>query len=123
MYTDLIIRIKNAQAVGKKYVRVPYSKMDRAVAGLLERKGFVKKVEVKGRLPKRVLKIYLDSKKSVSGLRFLSKPSLKRYSGYRDLKPVKGGHGVLIISTPEGILTSEEAKRKKVGGKLLVEVW
>ena len=123
MYTDLLTRMKNAQAVGKGYLRVPYSRMDRSVANVLEKIGFLKKVETKGRVPKKILKLYLNSKKPIRGVKFLSKPSLKRYNGYRELRAVKGGFGTLVISTPKGILTGAKARKEKVGGQVLFEIW
>ncbi|MEX0690076.1 MAG: 30S ribosomal protein S8 [Candidatus Paceibacterota bacterium] len=123
MYIDLITKIKNAEAVEKRYIKTPYSKMDKAVAKILERKGFLKKVEVKGRSPKKILKIYPNYKKTIQGVQFLSKPSLKKYKGYNDFKPVKSNYGIMIVSTPKGILSGGEAKKEKVGGQLLFKIW
>lgn len=123
MYIDLLIRIKNAQAAGRDYLKIPYSKMDKEIANILEKQGFLKKVEMKGRLPKKILKIYLNPKRPIKGLKFLSRPSIGRYSGYRDLKPVKGGYGLLVLSTPKGIMSGSQARKEKVGGKLLFEIW
>ena len=123
MYTDLLTRIKNIQAVGKSYLRVPYSRMDKSVADILEKVGFLKKVETKGRAPKKILKLYLNSKKPIRGVKFLSKPSLKRYGGYKEFRAVKGGFGTLVVSTPKGVLTGTKAKKEKVGGQILFEIW
>lgn len=123
MYIDLLTRIKNAQAVGKESLVTPYSRMDNAVAELLQKKGFLKKVETKGRVPKKVLKLYLNTEHVIHGVKVLSKPSLKQSGGYRRLKNVKRGHGLLVLSTPKGILSGERAKKEKVGGQLLFEIW
>ncbi len=123
MFTDLLTRIRNAQAVDKAVVRLPYSKMDKSVADILQDQGFLKKVEVKGRVPRKVLKLYMNPKRPVRGVKFLSRPSLKRYSGFRDFKSVKSGHGILVVSTPKGVVTGKDARRDHVGGQLLFEIW
>jgi small subunit ribosomal protein S8 len=123
MYIDLLIRVKNAAQVGKKAVKVPYVKNDYAVAEILKRFGFLKEVEVKGRSFKKVMELKLEGARPVQGLKFLSRPSLRRYGEYRRFRKVKSGQGLLVVSTPKGILTGEDAKKAKVGGELLFEIW
>ena len=123
MYIDALIQIKNAESSGKKSLKVPYTKMDLAVLELLKRSGFLKEVEVRGRSFRRCIEIIHNPDKPLRGLRFLSRPSLRRYSGYRAFRRVKGGHGISVISTPRGIKTSAEARKEKVGGQLLFEIW
>ena len=96
------------------------------VAELLARYHYIGGVVKKGRLPKRVIEIklkYKDNKGVISGIKFLSKPSRRLYLGYRDLRPVKQGYGLLVISTPKGIMTGAEARKLKLGGELLFEIW
>lgn len=123
MYIDLLVKIKNAEAVGKESVKTPYTKMDHAVADVLRRYGFLKKVEIKGRNPKRSLELTFNDERPIQGSKLLSKPSLRRYSGYSDLRPVKGGYGILVLSTSKGIKSGVEAKKEKLGGQLLFEIW
>lgn len=123
MYVDLINRIRNAQMAGKRVVKAPYNKMDMSVAVVLMKRGFVSKMSVIGRGVKKVLKLTLPAHQAVSGFTAISKPSVARYAGARDIKPVKSGYGLLVISTPKGVLSGEEAKRAGVGGKLLFKVW
>ncbi len=123
MYIDLLIKIKNAQKAGRDILKTRSTKMDKAVADLLAKRGFVKSVEVKGKTYKKYLEIDLKSDRLISGVKFLSKPSLHRYSGYATMKKVKGGYGLLVVSTPKGIVSGDEAKKHKVGGELLLEVW
>ncbi len=123
MYIDLLTRIKNAQGAGKKSLKVPYNKADQAVLGILEKSGFVKKTEVKGRSVKKIIEIILNPERPVQGVKLISRPSLRRYSGYNDFKRVKGGRGVLVVSTSKGILSGEKARREKVGGEMLAEIW
>lgn len=123
MYIDTLTRIKNAQMKGETEVKVPYSKMDKAVLEVLEKEGFIKSVDVKGKRPKKIVKVYFNEDKPIRGLSFLSKPSLRKYIGYRDMKSVKGGYGVLVVSTPKGVMSGDKAKKEKVGGQLLFKMW
>ncbi len=123
MYTDFLIKVKNAQKAGKKTLKIRFTKMDNAIAEVLEEKGFVKKIEVKGKPVRRIIEIDLDGKRKIRGLKFLSRPSLRRYAGYKELWSPMSGQGLLIISTSNNIMTSLEAKKKKLGGQLLFEIW
>lgn len=126
MYIDLITKIKNAQKAKKESIKIPYSNMDMAVAQLLADTKLVDSVEKKGRMPKRVIEVklkYDNDKGVISGVKFVSRPSRRIYSGYKELKPVRQGYGFGIISTPKGIMTTREARKQKVGGQLLFEIW
>jgi small subunit ribosomal protein S8 len=126
MYIDLLTKLKNAQKAKKESLKVPFTTMDFAIAEILAARGFVGSVSKKGRAPKRVIDIdlkYDGSKGAISGINFLSVPSRRLYVGYQELRPVKQGFGVSLISTPKGILTNKEARKAKVGGQLLFEIW
>lgn len=123
MFIELITKIKNAQAAKKKSLKVRYSKMDLSVAEVLRAHGFLKKAEVKGKSFKKVIDIDCDVPNPIRGVKFLSKPSVRRYAGYKDIRQVKRGYGIKILSTPKGIISGETAKREKVGGELLCEIW
>ncbi len=123
MYIDLLIKIKNAQAVCKENLKVKFTKMDKAILDILVSFKFVKKAEVKGRSYKKYIEIELNPNKSFEGLKFLSKPSRRLYAGYTGIKKVKGSRGLLFVSTSKGVMTGEQAKKQKVGGQMLFEVW
>ncbi len=126
MYTDLLTKIKNAQAVKKESVKMPYSNMDYAVAEVLVAKKFLDSAFKKGRMPKRVLDLklkYKDGKGVIEGLKILSKPSRRLYIGYKEIKPVRQGYGLLMLSTPKGVMDGKSAKKQKLGGQLLFEIW
>ena len=123
MYIDLLIKIKNAQGAGRETLKSRYTKMDKAVADILQQRGFVKNVEIKGKAYKKYIELDLKGGRPVAGVKFLSRPSLHKYSGYADMRKVKGGYGLLVVSTPKGILSGDEARKHKVGGELLLEVW
>ena len=126
MYTDLLIKIKNAQQAKKESIKTAYSKMDLVIAEILAANKYIKSVEKKGRMPKRAIEIklrYVDGQGTISGLKFISKPSRRIYVGYKTLRPVRQGYGLGVISTPNGIMTTRNAKKAKVGGQLLFEIW
>lgn len=122
-YTNLLTQIKNAQNADKNFLKFPYSKMDNSVAEILEKRGFLKKVEVKGRRPKKTMKLHLNPDRLIKGIQFVSKPSRRIYKGYKELRPVKSGYGLLVVSTPKGLLTESEARKEKTGGQLLFKIW
>ena len=127
MYTDLLTKIKNAQAMKKESVKTLYNNMDLVIAELLVKHKFIEGVAKKGRMPKRVLDVTLkyneDGTGVIQGVKFLSKPSRAIYAGYTDIKPIRQGFGLLVLSTPKGILDGKQAKKAKLGGQLLFEIW
>ncbi len=128
--SDLLIRLKNAQAVGHEEVLVPFSKMKWAVANILKSNGYVGEIEKKKKKLKKsefefismVLK-YNDGFGAISGAKMISRPSRRMYIKAEEIKPVRSGHGIAIISTPKGIMDSKQAKKEKVGGEIIFEIW
>ena len=124
MYYDVLSKIKNAQAVRKKSLKVPYSRMDFGVVEALARKGLIKSGERKGKGYKRVIVVVLqEAGRQISEVKLVSRPSRRIYHGYKDIKPVRQGFGIAVLSTPKGILTGEEARKQKIGGELLFYAW
>lgn len=124
---DFIIRLKNAGMVGKATVSVPYSKLRHSVAKKLVDAGYIASATESGKRPQdKELEItlrYEDGAHRITGVKRISKPGRRLYTKVADLHPVKFGKGHLILSTPAGILTNEEAKEKKVGGEQLFIIW
>ena len=124
---NMLTSIRNAQAVKKETVKVPFSNTKYHLAKVLEAEGFIKGVEKKGTQQKPVLIIalkYSDTERSAIGtLKRVSRPGQRIYVRYQDIIPIRGGHGKAIISTPKGIMTGESAKKQKVGGEYLAQVW
>lgn len=124
---DLIVRLTNAGAVKKASVSIPYSNFKHAVAQKLLEAGWVKQVEKKGKKVKKTLDIFLKYNENgvahIQGVKRVSKPGRRLYRGVGDIVPVRYGHGSLILSTPKGVLTDKEAKKEKVGGEALFEIW
>lgn len=124
--TDLLNRIRNAQAVLHPQVEVPYSNLKYEIAKLLEKKGFIEKAVKAGKKEKKSIEITLkyDNKvPAISGLRRISKPGQRIYLPAKKIRPVRGGYGLAIISTSQGLMTNKEAKKQKLGGEILCEIW
>lgn len=124
---DLINRIKNAQMVKHSSVSVPYSTLKHAIADKLAQRGFVKSVSKKGKKAKKTLEIELAYTQAgeprVTHTERVSKPGRRLYAGAGEIKPVQHGRGVLIMSTPAGIKTDEEARKEKIGGEMMFKLW
>ena len=127
MYLDTLIRIKNSLARGKERVKLPYSRFDLEVLEALSRVGYLDLVTRKGRGTRRIIEVKLkyskDGLPSISGIKFVSRPSRRIYTGYREIKKSRQGYGNYVLSTPQGIMTEGEARKKKVGGQVLFEIW
>ncbi len=123
--SDLLTRIRNAGKALRPVVELPHSRMKESVARILKREGYVSEVAVDGSKIKKI-KVHLkyQGKKSViEGIKRVSRPGLRRYVGATEIPRVLGGLGVSIVSTPEGVMTGTEAKKKNLGGELLCYVW
>lgn len=124
---DFIIQLKNASAVRKERVVVGYSQMLFSIAEKLKSRGFVKSVEKKGRKGVKLLEVELmykpDGKGAIEDVKRLSKPGRRLYGKSKEIQAVRGGRGVLVVSTPSGVMTGEEAREAKVGGELLFTAW
>jgi small subunit ribosomal protein S8 len=122
---DLIIRIKNGYMAKNETVQSPYSRVKEEVLKKLVDLGFVKKIEVEGDQIKTItIKLsYPDGMPALTDVKIFSKPGSRQYVSYKDLKPVLGGLGYSILSTPKGIMTNKEARKMKIGGELLFSIW
>lgn len=125
--SDMLIRIKNAQAVRKDAVDFPHSKIKAEILGVLEGSGFIGAAQKKGKKQKKFLSVALlygkDGRGRVNGVERVSKPSRRVYAGYDELRPVRQGVGLAIISTSKGIMTGKEARKQKIGGEVLFKIW
>lgn len=124
--TDMLNRIKNALAVRKTEVVLPFSNVKNEIATVLQKQGFVGEVKKGAKGKVKNLKItlkYDNGLPALSGARRVSKPGQRIYTKVQDIKRVRGGFGVAILSTPKGLMTGVEAKKAKLGGEVLLEVW
>ena len=124
--TDMLNQIRNAQAVAKTEVLIPLSKIKNEIATLLAKEGFLGDIKkaMKGKM--KALKItlkYEDGAPAISGLRRTSRPGQRIYEGFAEIKRVHGGYGISVVSTSKGLMTNKEARKQKLGGEVICQVW
>jgi len=124
---DFIIRLKNAGMARKDTVVAPYSQLKFAVANKLQQRGFIKSVSKRGKKARKTIEVELlytkEGNPRIDGVARVSKPGRRVYQGVSKIYPVQHGRGALILSTPKGILTGEEARKEHVGGEALFKIW
>lgn len=124
--TDMFNRIRNAQAVLKETVDIPFSNLKYEIARILEKQGFIEKVEKKGKLNLKEMEIklkYNDKKPAISDITRVSKSGQRIYHKSKDLRAVRQGYGFSIISTSKGLMTGRDAKKEKLGGEIICKIW
>ena len=128
---NMLTQIKNGQAVQKDHVVVPFSKMKLAIASILRSEGFISDIERKMKKAKKseheylhlVLKYDEDGQGAISDVRRVSRLSRRMYIGVDEIKPVRSGYGIAVLSTPKGVLSSRDARKQGVGGEVLFEIY
>ena len=126
MYTDLLARIKNAENARRESLQAPFSKMDFEIAQLLSARGYLGEVQKRAVGRRNVIDIrlkYSGGQPALRDFRIFSKPSRRMYTGYREIKSVHQGFGLAVLSTPEGVMHGGEARKKKLGGEFLFQIW
>ena len=128
--SDMLIRIKNAQAVKKEQVLVPFSNLKFKIAAVLKKSGFIGDIERKKGKGKKGEHEYLclslkyeDKLPLLSDFKIISKPSRHMYMKAKDIKLIRSGYGMAVISTNKGVMSSKEARKQNLGGEILFEVW
>ncbi len=125
--SDFIIQLKNASLAKKDAVVVSHSNLVFAVASKLAEKGYTKAPVKKGKKIAKFIEVGIlygaDGRPRISGVERVSKLSKRVYAGFKDIHSVKQGYGTLVVSTPNGILSDDEARTAKVGGELLFKIW
>jgi small subunit ribosomal protein S8 len=124
---DMLTRIRNAVTAKHDYVNIPASKMKIAIADVLQKEGYIRSYEVQSDAAKKLMRVQLNytGKKEpvLSGIQRVSKPGLRVYVQKLEIPRVYGGLGIAILSTPQGIMTGQDAWRRKIGGEVLCYVW
>lgn len=123
--SDMLIRIKNASRRGHERVPIPYSRLKHEIAKVLERHGFLSGIERKGKRVRKILEVGLIGGKEnpmIHDVALISKPSRRLYRASREMASARHG-GVVIVSTPKGLLSAREARQANVGGEIIAEVW
>jgi small subunit ribosomal protein S8 len=123
--SDMLTRIRNGGRALRPVVAVPHSRMKESIANILKKEGYVADVSVDGKVVKTInLRLkYQGKKTAIEGMRRISKPGLRHYVGANEIPRVLGGMGVAVISTPEGVMTGVQARKKNLGGEVLCYVW
>ena len=112
--------------VKKETIIVPFSSLKYNIAEILEKAKLVKKIKKSGKKEKKVIEIILKYESNIpviSGLKKISKGGQRVYSKYSEIKRVKGGYGIAIISTSKGLMTDKEARKQKIGGEIICQIW
>jgi len=126
---DMLTRIRNANTAMHDEVVMPSSKLKVALAGMLQAEGYIGGYDVADNLDKPGQSLTIHMKYSpqrervISGLKRVSKPGLRVYSGSKDIPRVVGGLGVAVVSTSKGLMSDREARRRRLGGEVLCYVW
>ena len=137
--SDLLTRVRNAAMVQHASVDVPYSRVNLQICEILEKEGYIHSFQlattstggakdfstISIRLKYRYAKTLRAKVKQscITNLRRISKPGLRIYTNYKDIPRILGGTGIIILSTPQGLLTDREARLGKVGGELVCSIW
>ena len=124
---DMLTRVRNANSAGKATVSMPSSKKLVEIARIMQEEGYVAGYEVVEGEPRATLEITLKygekKAKTIRGIRRISKPGLRKYTGVADMPRVRGGLGTAIISTSHGVMTDRDARKHNVGGEIIAYVW
>lgn len=124
--SDMLTRIRNASLVKKQYVDVPASKVKFAIAKILEAENYVDKVEMVEELKRPMIRVHLkyqDRESVISSIKRVSKPGRRVYVKTDHLPRVQSGFGIAILSTPNGLMTNKEAKKRRLGGEVICEIF
>lgn len=124
--SNMIIMMKNASLANKETVAFPYSKMKNAIAECLKKEGYISEISKKVKKGQPMLEvglIYTDKKPRITEVERISKQSRRVYFGMKDIHSVRSGSGLLVLSTPKGILSGKEARKEQVGGEALFRIW
>lgn len=126
--SNMLSSLKNASMAGRTVVEIPSSKLCEEVAKVLKEKGFLSEVKVFKPKESFMKKLHLELSKEgglikLSEVKRISKPGRRLYKSAKEIKNVTGGFGVMILSTPKGILSGSEARKKNVGGEVICEIF
>ncbi len=125
---DFLTRIRNAAAAKHQRVDVPISRLKTEIARILKEEGYISTYKlVEENKTRKTLRVFLkytpDRRSVITGMKRISRPGQRRYAGSTGIKPVVGGLGISILTTPKGLMTGRAARKSNVGGEILCEVW
>jgi len=124
---DMLTRIRNGVSIERPFVEMPYSKLKHSVAEVLQREGFIWDAEVIDGEPFRTLRVNLkygpNGEIVINHIQRVSRPGRRVYAAASEMKKVRHGTGITVVTTPQGVLSNREARTGHVGGEVLAEVW
>ena len=124
---DFLTRIRNAIRARHQKLDVPASKLKAEIARILKEEGYISNFKTTEENGRAVLRVYLkygaNNEAAIRDLERISRPGCRVYVGHDEIRRVQGGLGISILTTPRGVMTGRQARREKVGGELLCEVW
>ncbi|HHD92680.1 MAG TPA: 30S ribosomal protein S8 [Candidatus Portnoybacteria bacterium] len=123
---DFLIRIKNAYLAKKKETIIPFSKLKKEISLLLKKENLIEDFSIEGKVANKRIKMilkYQDGRPSLSGVKMISKQGRRVYKGYSELYPDKNNHRLAILTTSKGLITDREAKKTKIGGEVICEIY
>ena len=130
--SDMLTRIRNSSMAKKAIVSIPCTRINQQIAQILEKEGFIQSFQLSEDTKNLILRLKYRSKEVYNGkikescitnLKRISKPGLRIYANHKEIPRGLGGAGIVIISTPNGILTDREARTRGIGGELLCSIW
>ena len=124
--SNMIIMLKNASLAGKESISLPYSKMKAAIAECLKKEGYISEISKKTKKGQPLLEVglvYVDKKPKINEVERVSKQSRRVYFAMKDIHTVRNGSGLLVLSTPKGIMSGKQARKEQVGGEALFKIW
>jgi len=124
--SNMLIMMKNGSLAGKESVSLPYSNIKNAILECLKKEGYVSNISKKIKKDQPVLEVglvYIDQGPKITEVERISKQSRRIYFGIKDIHKVRNGSGLLVLSTPKGILSGKEARAEQVGGEALFRIW
>jgi small subunit ribosomal protein S8 len=124
--SDMMIRIKNAGISRKEFVSFPYSNLKFEICSLLQKEGYLASVDKKGKKVSRTVEVgllYGGNQPKIKEVKRVSKPSRRIYKKAKEIRPVKRGYGIVVLSTPAGIMSGSAARKASLGGEVLFEIW
>ena len=122
----MIVQLKNAGNAGLDHASFPFSKIKENILLVLKENDFIKDFKVITSKGKKVLSVSLlleDRTPRIQGVRRISKTSKRVYQKANEIRAIKSGYGLLVLSTPEGVMSGKDAKKNKVGGEALFSIW
>lgn len=117
--SDFLTRVRNAAMAGKSIIKVRYSKLVDNLAQIFKKQGYLLSVKREG----NELTVEINREMPIGKIKRLSKPGIRRYVSYKDIPRPRSGFGLVILSTPKGVLVGPQAHKQKVGGELICEIW